>query len=441
MSFAALGLSAPLVRAVADQNYLQPTPIQTQAIPVILRGTDVLASAQTGSGKTATFLLPLLQQLSQVHLEKPRPLRALILAPTRELAIQIGEAARAYALHLPQPLKIVSVFGGVSVNPQMMALRGGADMVVATPGRLLDLIDHNALHLAQVTTLVLDEADRLFDLGFTAELTRILALLPARRQNLLFSATLPDAVVALANILLHEPLRIAINNAVESVPTVVQRAIVVDNSQRTQLLRHLIQQQQWSRLLVFVSTKYATEHVAEKLRRAGINASALHGELTQGARTQALVDFKASKLQVLVATDIAARGIDIVQMPVVVNYDLPRSADDYIHRIGRTARAGDTGLAISLVTINTEMHFRLIEKRHGLRLSREQIAGFEVIDFDEKINASIAAAADGGGIKGKRKSKKDKLREVASRSESELLLPKPADKPGFIWPRITTRDS
>ena len=410
MPFSSLGLSAPLVRSITERGYIEATPIQTAAIPAILRGGDVWASAQTGSGKTAAFALPLLQLLSAAPRERGRFVRALVLVPTRELAAQIGDAIRAYGRYLPgQSLKTLVVYGGVSINPQMIALGGGADILVATPGRLLDLLDHNALSLSAVTTLVLDEADRLFALGFAGELTRILALVPARRQTLFFSATFPPAVWSFAESLLRDPTRIAMPAAPQDTPDILQRAIEVDAPQRTQLLRNLIRFHAWTRVLVFVATKYATDHVAEKLRRAGIAARALHGDLSQGARTDALADFKASRVRVLVATDVAARGLDIVDLPVVVNFDLPRSPLDYQHRIGRTGRAGKSGVTVSFITAETDAHFRLIEKRHRLHLPREQIAGFE------PLNMIVPAPPSTGGVKGKRKSKKDKLREAAAR--------------------------
>jgi len=411
MPFSSLGLSPNLIRALAAKNYVAPTPIQTAAIPAVLRGGDVWASAQTGSGKTAAFALPILQMLPESRREMPLRTRALILAPTRELAAQIGEALRAYGRYLREHAKIVTVFGGVSINPQMIALRGGADIVVATPGRLLDLLGQNALQISAVSTLVLDEADRLLELGFAAELGRILAELPERRQNLLFSATFPPAVQALADSLLQEPTRIEVATAPATAPDIVERAIEVDEPRRTQLLRHLIETHAWTRVLVFVATKYSTEHVAEKLRRAGIEAVAFHGELSQGARTQALADFKAAKLRVLVATDLAGRGIDIVSLPVVVNYDLPRSTVDYTHRIGRTGRAGESGVAVSFITAANHAHFRLIEKRNGITLPREQIEGFEPMEIE--VPAAPLAPST-GGVKGKRKSKKDKLREAAA---------------------------
>jgi ATP-dependent RNA helicase RhlE len=416
MPFTSLGLSAPLLRAINGRGYLAPTAVQSAAIPEILRQRDVQGCAQTGSGKTAAFVLPLLQMLMADHTEAPRRTRALILVHTRELAAQVGETIRVLAQHLPERLKTAIVFGGVSINPQMMNLRGGADIVVATPGRLLDLIDHNALRLDAVATLVLDEADRLLDLGFSEELARILALLPARRQTLFFSATFPPAVQALADSLLRDPARIDVVADPADRPDITQRAIAVDAHRRTQLLLHLIAHHGWERALVFVATKYAAEQVADKLRRAGLDAEPFHGMLSQGKRDQVLEDFKARRVQVVVSTDLAGRGIDIAQLPVVVNFDLPRSSVDYVHRIGRTGRAGESGLAISFVTADSEAHFQLIEKRQGAKVPREKIKGFEPVQIVPM--AALAAndttgAPSNGGIKGKRPSKKDKLRAAA----------------------------
>jgi len=419
MSFLSLGLSEPLQRAVAAWHYEKPTPIQVAVIPAILRGADVWASAQTGSGKTAAFALPLVQKLATARRPHGRYVSALILVPTRELATQVVEAVRRYARYLPQPLKTLVAVGGLSINPQMMALGGGADLLVATPGRLLDLIDHNALSLEEVSVLVLDEADRLLDLGFKAELDRIVVLLPARRQSLLFSATFPLEVQTLAAALLRDPLRIEAPDTAENAPEILQRVIEVDGPRRTQLLRQLVETSGWTGVLVFVATKYTTEHVAEKLGRAGIAAAALHGELSQGARTQALADLKAGRVKVLIATDLAARGIDIPKLPAVVNYDLPRSAVDYTHRIGRTGRAGEAGVAISFVSATTHAHFQLIEKLHGLALDREQVSGFEPRETD--VATPLVAPDGGGGIKGRRKSKKDKIREVAARAVGESV--------------------
>lgn len=411
MPFSSLGLIPALVRAVDKAGYAAPTAIQAAAIPAILRGSDVLGAAQTGSGKTAAYALPLLQAL-MAPAAGPRQVRALILVPTRELAAQVGQTVHALAKPLPIKLKISVLFGGVSINPQMMDLRGGADIVVATPGRLLDLVRQNAVKLGGVSLCVLDEADRLLDMGFSEEINAILALLPGKRQNLFFSATFPDSVQALADSLLKEPVRIEVASEAQDKPDIVQRAITVDVPRRTQLLRYLILQQQWDRVLVFVATKYAAEHVADKLQRAGLHVGAFHGEFSQGTRSQLLADFKAGRLQVLVATDVAARGIDIAGLPAVVNYDLPRSAVDYTHRIGRTGRAGESGTAISFVTADTEAHFRLIENRNDLRIVREVVAGFEPTELPAPVNPVTDTV--NGGVKGARKSKKDKLREAAA---------------------------
>ncbi len=410
-AFTELGLSAPLARAAADLQIIEPTPVQRAAIPAILRGADVCASARTGSGKTAAFLLPLLEQLAAGPARSPKPIRALVLVPTHELAVQIAEAVRSLGRHLLNPPRTCVVIGGVSINPQMLSLRGGADLVVATPGRLLDLAARNALQLGSVQVLVLDEADRLFSLGFADELARVLLLLPVCRQNLLFSATLPGPVLALAEALLCEPTRIDLDaGQAPHAAFIEQRAIAVDVGKRTPLLRHLLATEVWSRVLVFVDSQYHADHVAMKLDRAGIAASVLHGAKSAGARTQALADFKQQRVRVLVATDVAARGLDIVQLPAVVNYDLPRSPGEYLHRIGRTGRAGETGVAVSFVSAASEAHFRLIQRRHQLAIPLEQIAGFEPLEL-------VAPAGDPhGGQKGRRKSKKDKLREAAAKA-------------------------
>jgi len=413
MPFDTLGLTPALAQAAAASGFAAPTAIQAAAIPAILQGRDLRGSAQTGSGKTAAFSLPLLQRLAaEPAASASRRLRALVLVPTRELAAQVGETLEDFARHLPERLKIVVAVGGVSINPQMMRLRGGADIVVATPGRLLDLVEHNALALDAVSTLVLDEADRLFDLGFAEELQRILALLPARRQNLLFSATFPIAIQALADDMLHDPALVDVQGEPGTRPDIVQRAIEVDAARRTQLLRQLLKDNEgtWDRVLVFVATQHAAQTVAEKLYRNGIYAVPFHGDIAQGTRRDILAQFKQSRWDVVIATDLAARGLDIAQLPVVINYDLPRSPTDYIHRIGRTGRAGASGLAISFVSPTTEAHFRLIEKRQGQRVPRERIAGFEPTEA-----APVLVDTSGnGGIKGARPSKKDKLRAAAA---------------------------
>ena len=392
--------------AVADMGLHTPTPIQAEAIPPALQGRDLWATAPTGSGKTLAFALPLVQQ----HVLQPRqtnfrrPIRSLVLVPTRELAVQVGGVLTH--LSYKPGLKVAVVFGGVSINPQMMDLRGGADMVVATPGRLLDLVDHNAVSLSDVQHLVLDEADRLLDLGFADELQRVLALLPAKRQTLLFSATFAPEVEALAANLLRDPVRITVEAFEGHKPDITQRAIRVDDKKRSALLRHLMAENGWKQVLVFVATRYACEHVAGKLYKAGIFATPFHGEMSQGARQDVLRDFKAGRWDVVVTTDLASRGIDIAMLPVVVNYDLPRSATDYTHRIGRTGRAGEHGDAVSFVTAETLAHWMLIQKRESLLLDLENVPGFEPVD-------EPPAPQGNGGIKGKRPSKKDKLRAVA----------------------------
>ncbi len=449
VTFAALGLSGSLLQSLSDAELEEPTPVQADAIPPALAGRDVLALAQTGSGKTLAYVLPLLQQVeaafqrqeraraqgagpgdrggptsaaraprqAALHAPKPerRPTLALVLVPTRELALQVGETLRDMSEHLQAPLRWGCVFGGVSINTQMLALRGGADIVVATPGRLLDLIEHNALSLDGVQTLVLDEADRLLDKGFEEELARVLALLPKRRQHLLCSATFAPSVQALAEQLLREPVRIDLRAEAVSVPDIQQRAIQVDAAQRTPLLRHLLKQEGWRQVLVFVATRHACDVVAHKLQKHGVKAAAFHADASQGARREVLRAFKAGELQVVVATDLAARGLHVDALPAVVNHDLPRSPDDHIHRIGRTARAGHSGVAVSFVNADNEAHFRLIEKRQGLRVPREQVPGFEMKQTEPENRNPLTDPQGTGGIKGKRKSKKDKLREAASR--------------------------
>ncbi|WP_425256924.1 DEAD/DEAH box helicase [Rubrivivax sp. RP6-9] len=408
--FAALGLRPALVQAAAAAGWHTPTPVQTAAIPAVLAGRDLLARAPTGAGKTAAFVLPLLQRLQQAP-AGDRRLAVLVLAPTRELAAQTARVLRTLA---PQQRAVLAV-GGLSINPQLLALRGGVPLLVATPGRLLDLVAHNALRLDGVQCLVLDEADRLLDLGFADEVGRVLALLPPQRQTLLFSATLPDTVSALAAGALRDPLVVqaaAAGGGPGVGPDITQRAIVVDSARRTPLLRQLLRSAGWPRVLVFVATQHASERVADKLRQGGVPAAALHGDLSTGRRAQALADFGTGALQVLVATDLAARGIDVPQLGVVLNHDLPRSAVDHVHRIGRAGRAGAAGLAISFVLADapgSEAHFRLIEKRQGLRVPRETVPGFE-----PAAPVLLAPADPHGGVKGRRKSKKDKLREAAA---------------------------
>lgn len=391
-NFKDLDLISPLFARLTELNYQQPTPIQAQAIPIILAGRDIIAGANTGSGKTATFALPILQRL---HADRPLTYKnndgnyvtALILVPTRELAKQIANNIKSYAQHLNGAIKTVAVFGGVSVNTQMLALRGGTDILVATPGRLLDLISSNAIKLGKVKTLVLDEADRMLSLGFNDELSALLALLPTTKQTLLFSATFPEKVQALTRELLNNPVEIQLQSADAS--TLVQRVFTVNKGQKTALLAHLIKQDEWRQVLIFVNAKNNCNHLAKKLAKRGIAADVFHGDKTQAARDRALEAFKAGEIDVLIATDIAARGLDIDKLPVVINFDLPRSPLDYMHRIGRSGRAGEVGLALSLIDYEDYHHFKIIEKKNKFRLEREQVAGFEA---DEVIPEDVLAA-------------------------------------------------
>ncbi len=382
MSFASLGLSDALVRAVTEHGYTQPTPIQLQAIPAVLAGGDLLAGAQTGTGKTAGFVLPMLQRLSTaIRGAEPgartarKPIRALILAPTRELAAQIDESIRVYGKYAKQTS--MTVFGGVGIGAQTAQLKRGVDIVVATPGRLLDHQGQGNLDLSRVEILVLDEADRMLDMGFIRDIKRILVLLPKKRQNLLFSATFSDEIKDLADSLLDAPALIEVARRNSTVEIIRQTVHPVDRDRKRELLSHLIKTQNWYQVLVFTRTKHGANKLAEQLNGDGITALAIHGNKSQGARTRALAEFKDASLQVLVATDIAARGIDIDQLPHVVNYDLPNVPHDYVHRIGRTGRAGATGEAISLVCVDEHEFLRDIEKLIKRTLPREVVPGFE----------------------------------------------------------------
>ena len=387
MSFSKLGLKAELVRAVSDEGYTTPTPVQKQAIPVILEGRDILAGAQTGTGKTAGFTLPLLQRLNERKTaDKVRPVRALILTPTRELAAQVAESVSTYGKHLP--LTSAVIFGGVNINPQIAHLRRGVDIVIATPGRLLDHIGQKTLNLSQVEILVLDEADRMLDMGFIRDIRKIIALLPANgrngRQNLLFSATCSDEIRQLANGLLHDPVHIDVARRNTTVETVSQVVHPVDRTRKRELLSRLINSQNWRQVLVFTRTKHGANRLAEQLSHDGIISAAIHGNKSQGARTKALADFKNGTVRVLVATDIAARGLDIDQLPHVVNFELPNIPEDYVHRIGRTGRAGNEGEAISLVCIDERDFLRDIERLIKREIPKVVIDGFAP-------DASIAA--------------------------------------------------
>ncbi|AFJ47690.1 ATP-dependent RNA helicase RhlE [Shimwellia blattae] len=377
MSFESLGLNPDILRAVAEAGYSEPTPVQRQAIPVVLAGRDLMASAQTGTGKTAGFTLPLLQRLinNQPHAKGRRPVRALILTPTRELAAQVGENVRQYSSYLN--IRSLVVFGGVSINPQMMKLRGGVDVLIATPGRLLDLEHQNAVSLDSVEILVLDEADRMLDMGFIHDIRRVLAKLPARRQNLLFSATFSDEIKSLAGKLLHNPEEVEVARRNTASEQVTQHVHFVDKKRKRELLSYLIGRDNWEQVLVFTRTKHGANHLADQLKKDGITAAAIHGNKSQGARTRALADFKSGAIRVLVATDIAARGLDIEELPWVVNYELPNVPEDYVHRIGRTGRAAATGEALSLVCVDEHKLLRDIERLLKREIPRMAIPGYE----------------------------------------------------------------
>ncbi len=375
MNFSELNLSPAILKALAEKAYDKPSPIQAQAIPAVLQGRDIMAAAQTGTGKTAGFTLPILEKLSQGQAAKPNQVRTLILTPTRELAAQVGQSVADYGKYMN--LKSAVVFGGVKINPQMMKLRKGVDILVATPGRLLDLFQQNAVRFDSLEILVLDEADRMLDMGFINDIKKILALLPKRRQNLLFSATFSDEVRQLAKGLIKNPVEISVSPRNSTVETVSHSIIPVDKKRKAELLIHLLHENRWNQVLVFCRTKHGANKLAQQLEKEKLPSAAIHGNKSQGARTKALADFKNNKIQILVATDIAARGIDISQLPYVVNFDLPNVPEDYVHRIGRTGRAGASGEALSLVSADEFKQLKDIEKVIKQIISRKIIDGFE----------------------------------------------------------------
>ena len=364
MPFSTLGLSPALLKALSDENYTQPYPIQQQAIPAILKGRDVLGIAQTGSGKTASYVLPILMNLQGKTLTKNRHVNVLVLVPTRELAMQVSEVFITFGAVMPDRVKTMAVYGGVSINPQMIALQG-VNVLVATPGRLLELLEAKAVHLADLATLVLDEADKMLNLGFRDEVNRILKLLPKKRQNLLFSATLNEDVTRINQLVLQTPVVIKIDQEVDTFELIEQLGYFTSEERKGPLLRYLIKHHEMKQVLIFASSVYKADNVADKLRKNGIKATAIHSKKTQGARTEALRKFKLGEINVLVATDLISRGIDIQFLPYVINYELPRSPKDYIHRIGRTGRAESPGEAISLITPEEQHHFKIIQKKMG----------------------------------------------------------------------------
>jgi len=391
MTFNDLGLSAEILRAVSEQGYSEPTPIQAQAIPLVLEGRDLLAGAQTGTGKTAGFTLPMLQKLSSGTGGRRVP-RALVLTPTRELAAQVAESVRTYGKYLP--LKSAVIFGGVKPGPQIRQLDNGVDIIIATPGRLLDHVQQGNVDLSRVEIFVLDEADRMLDMGFIHDIKKIQQRLPKQRQNLMFSATYSDEIRTLAGSLLNNPASVEVARKNTAAETVSQRILPVDKKRKSELLSHLIGSQNWQQVLVFTRTKHGANRLAEYLNKSGLKADAIHGNKSQAARTRALKEFKAGKTRVLVATDIAARGLDIDQLPHVVNFELPNVAEDYVHRIGRTGRAGNEGEAISLVCVDEHKLLRDIERLLRRDLPQEVLEGYEV---DPTIKAE--PIKNGGGRK------------------------------------------
>lgn len=368
MPFTALGLSPALLKALADQNFTAPTPIQQTAIPAILNKKDVLGIAKTGSGKTASYVLPLLMNLQQTIGVKNRHANVLVLVPTRELAEQVKEVFKTFSPALTKPVKTLAVYGGVSINPQMMGMQG-VNVLVATPGRLLELVDNNAVHLSDIETLVLDEADKMLNLGFKEELNKILALLPKKRQNLLFSATLSPDIENINQIVLKDAVVIKLEAEEDTLDTINQLAYIVSEEKKGPFLRYLIQHHDMQQVLVFTSSTHQADAVVNKLKKNNIDARAIHSKKSQGSRTESLLLFKSGKLRVLVATDLMARGIDINFLPYVINYELPRSPKDYVHRIGRTGRAAAAGDAISLVSKNDLHHFEVIQKKMGKKVN------------------------------------------------------------------------
>lgn len=444
MSFDTLGLRDEILTAINEAGYTEPTPIQQQAIPVVLQGRDLMACAQTGTGKTAGFTLPILQLLSEKSAgNRPgrRPVRALILSPTRELAAQIHDNLREYSKHLK--LRSLVVFGGVSINPQMMKLRGGVDILVATPGRLLDLEQQNAVDLSHVEFLVLDEADRMLDMGFIHDIRKVLAKVPAKRQTLLFSATFSKEITDLATKLLRNPASVEIERHKTSSEQVTQELYFVDKIRKRELLSHLIEGENWGQVLVFCRTKHGCNRLTEYLNDNGIVASAIHGNKSQGARTRALADFKAGEIRVLVATDIAARGIDIEELPFVVNFDLPSVPADYVHRIGRTGRAEATGKAVSLVCVDEDKLLKDIERLLKAEIPRKAIAGFEVdpsIKAEPIENGRNSRGGNRGGGRQPSRRNSGGQEEGASRNRSRSDKPR-SDKPRNEKPRSEKADN
>ena len=411
MTFSTMNLGEQIEKALASNGYTDPTPVQEKVIPLVLTSKDVMARAQTGSGKTASFVLPLLKLWNENIKVGKAKISILVLTPTRELTQQVAQSFLLFSKSLNKELKVVSIIGGESIGDQLLEVQRGCDVIVATPGRLLDILDKKQINLSQVKHFVLDEADKMLDLGFADELEIILKELPKQRQNLLFSATYPQKMLDIASKITQDPIEVHIEHKELSTSTIEQRAIEVNKENRGPLLRYLITNANWGQVLVFMANKRAADNIAVKFRRYGFEAESFHGNLDQEERNSTLNEFKSKKINVLFATDIAARGLHIEDISCVVNFDLPRAPADYIHRIGRTGRAGKTGTAISFVSHEDKDHFALIQKRCDMQLDFEQIEGFE-------LTGSAPVKEKGQeAVKGKRKSKKDKLRELEAKEK------------------------
>lgn len=407
MSFEELNLPIEIIKILNENDYKQTTIIQKKVIPLILEHKDIMAKAQTGSGKTASFVLPILKQISKTDQKGKAKIKVLVLTPTRELTIQVAKTFSLFSKYLENKPKIISVIGGESIGNQLLNIQKGCDIVVATSGRLIDILNKKQINLSNIDFFVLDEADKMLDLGFVDELDLILKAIPKKRQNLMFSATYPNKILEIVSKISENPIQVSVDNEKETVENIEQRAIQVNKENRGPLLRHLIIEAKWEKVLVFMANKRAADNIAAKFRKYGFQADSFHGDLTQEERNYTLDQFKTKKLNILFSTDIAARGLHIDDVTCVINFDLPRAAADYIHRIGRTARAGKTGIAISFITLENEDHFKLIEKRSQINLKKEQIESFE------RIGDVLKQQKGQEPIKGKRKSKKDKLREKA----------------------------
>ena len=409
MSFSNLKLSDPILQALKTNQYITPTPIQEKVIPLILEKHDIMARAQTGSGKSASFVLPVLELWSQNIPEGKAKIKVLVLTPTRELTLQVAQYFSDFGTHLARKPKVVSIIGGESIGDQLYAIQKGCDVLVATSGRFLDVLSKKQMNLSHIEYLILDEADKMLNLGFAEELDQILEVIPEKRQNLLFSATYPQKMLDIATKITQNPIEVTIEEETATVEKIRQRVIEVNPENRGPLLRHLMKQEKWKSVLVFMANKRATDNIAAKFRKRGYLAESFHGDLPQEDRNYTLEQFKAKKIQILFATDLVSRGLDIDDISCVINYDLPRSPADYIHRIGRTGRAGKSGLAITFIGYDEQAHFKLIEKRSDIKLEREQIPGYELTG-DAPMRQKGPAP-----VKGKKKSKKDKLREQAAK--------------------------